>query len=102
VSTVVPVLIRIMDKEYRIACPDNEREALVESAEYVNRRMRELRDSGKVIGADRIAVMTALNIAHELLQTRSDKDERSRSLNTRIRVMQDKVEAALGGRQMEL
>ena len=64
------VSVKILEKEYHVACPPEERPALLDSAEYLNRKMREIRDSGKVIGLDRIAVMAALNIVNELLQTR--------------------------------
>jgi len=65
------VSVRILEKEYHVACPAEERAALLDSAEYLNRKMREIRDSGKVVGLDRIAVMAALNIAHELLSSKS-------------------------------
>ena len=61
------VSVRILEKEYVIACPYEERSALLDSAEFLNARMREVRDSGKVVGLDRIAVMVALNLANELL-----------------------------------
>lgn len=64
------VTVKILEKEYHVTCPAEERAALVDSAEYLNRKMREIRDSGKVIGLDRIAVMAALNIVNELLQSR--------------------------------
>lgn len=66
----VPVTVRILDKEYCVACAPHEREELWESARLVDRRMREMRQSGRVIGPDRIAVMAALNLAHELIQLR--------------------------------
>lgn len=66
----IPVTVRILDKEYRIACTPQEQEGLLDSARLVDRRMREMRQSGRIIGADRIAVMAALNIAHELVQLR--------------------------------
>ena len=62
------VSVRILDRDYMIACPHEERPALLDAAEYLNARMREVRDSGKVVGLDRIAVMVALNMANELLQ----------------------------------
>ncbi|MEW5972413.1 MAG: cell division protein ZapA [Pseudomonadota bacterium] len=67
----VPVDITILDKEYRVACPESEREALERSARFLDGRMREIRHTGKVIGNDRVAVMAALNITHELLQLRA-------------------------------
>lgn len=57
----------ILDKSYRINCPENEQDSLRASAQYLDRKMREIRSSGKIIGLERIAVIAALNIAHELL-----------------------------------
>ncbi len=62
------VSVRIMEKEYVVACPYEERAALLDAAEFLNGRMREIRDTGKVAGRDRIAVMAALNLAHEFLK----------------------------------
>ncbi len=84
-----------MDKEYRIGCKDGEQEGLIISAQYVDKRMRELRQSGRVIGSDRIAVMVALNIAHELLQGRRVQDRNEQAINQRIRSLQKKIELAL-------
>lgn len=67
----VPVDISILDKEYRVACPESEREALERSARFLDGKMRQIRHTGKVIGNDRVAVMAALNITHELLQLRA-------------------------------
>ncbi|TWH71466.1 cell division protein ZapA [Azomonas agilis] len=61
------VTIHIMDKMYHIVCPPDERANLENAARYLDSRMREIRSHGKVIGADRVAVMAALNITHELL-----------------------------------
>lgn len=60
------VTVRILDKEYHIACPVAESANLERAAEYLDKKMREIRRAGKVIGAERIAVMAALNITHEL------------------------------------
>ncbi|HCT41392.1 MAG: cell division protein ZapA [Moraxellaceae bacterium] len=57
----------ILDKSYRINCPESEQESLRASAQYLDRKMREIRSSGKVLGLERIAVIAALNISHELL-----------------------------------
>ncbi len=98
----VAVTVQILDKEYRVACPEEERSALLASANFLNTRMQEIRDSGKVIGADRIAVMAALNLTHELLQNRNQRDNLSRSLTGRIRSLQERIEQALQkGQQME-
>lgn len=64
----------ILDKSYRINCPENEQESLRASAQYLDRKMREIRSSGKIIGLERIAVIAALNISHELLTTSRQAD----------------------------
>ena len=66
------VTIRILEKEYQVACPADEKADLMASAEMLNKKMREIRDSGKVVGLDRVAVMAALNLANELLKTTGD------------------------------
>jgi len=62
--------INVMGREFRVACPEDEQKGLLEAVDYLNRKMTEIRDDGKVIGLERIAIMAALNIAHELLTTR--------------------------------
>ena len=62
--------INVMGREFRVACPDDEQKGLLEAVDYLNRKMNEIRDNGKVIGLERIAIMAALNIAHELLSTK--------------------------------
>ncbi|MBU0654523.1 MAG: cell division protein ZapA [Gammaproteobacteria bacterium] len=64
---IKPVIVRILDKEYMVACPEGEQEALLASSRRIDKEMRKIRDSGKVLGTDRIAVMVALNLAHELM-----------------------------------
>jgi len=59
--------INVMGREFRVACPDNEQKGLLEAVDYLNKKMNEIRDNGKVVGLERIAIMAALNIAHELL-----------------------------------
>jgi cell division protein ZapA len=89
------VSVRILEKEYHVSCPLEERAALLDSAEYLNRRMREIRDSGKVVGLDRIAVMAALNIVNELLQARGRDDGTESDLTLRVKAMRERVESAL-------
>jgi cell division protein ZapA len=95
-----PVKVNILEKEYLVACPENEEEALRASARYLNLKMKDIRDSGKVIGADRIAVMAALNMAHELLQSNAVNDGRPGSLTAKIQALSERIEGVLaGGRQ---
>ena len=63
------VSVKILEKEYQLSGLASERKALLESAEALNKKMREIRESGKVVGLDRIAVMAALNLAHDLIRT---------------------------------
>ena len=97
------VTITILGKEYLIACPEEERNQLLSSAEFLDKKMREIRDSGKVIGTDRIAVMAALNLANELLHNKSMDGQRDdAAVEGRIRNLQSKIEEALyRGRQLE-
>ena len=66
-SSVKNVEVTILERQYRVACPDDERENLMASVAYLDQKMREIKEAGKIAGADRIAVMAALNITHELL-----------------------------------
>lgn len=87
--------VRILEKEYFIACPYDERSALLDSAEFLNARMKEVRDSGKIIGLDRIAVMVALNLAHELLKLRESEKSLATDVGTRVRHLRERVESTL-------
>jgi len=93
------VSVRILEKEYQVACPASERTDLLDSAEMLNAKMREIRDSGKVVGLDRIAVMAALNMANDLLQTKAKDEALETSLGPRLRVLNERVESILGGNQ---
>ena len=87
----VPVTVRILDKEYRIACPKHEKEGLLASADYLSRRMKEVRNSGRVIGADKVAILAALNICHEFLTHQSQQKD----LSTRVRSLQERIGTVL-------
>lgn len=93
------VSVRILEKEYQVSCPANERTALLDSAEILNAKMREIRDSGKVVGLDRIAVMAALNMANDLLQAQEKGKSLESTVGNRIKVLSDRVESALGNTQ---
>lgn len=62
--------INIMGREFRVACPEEEQKGLLEAVDYLNQKMHEIKDHGKVIGLERIAIMAALNITHEFLSTK--------------------------------
>lgn len=98
----VAVTINILDKEFRIACPEEERESLLRSAQYLNARMREVRESGKVVGIDRISVMASLNIVHELLQNRASLADYDHQVAPRLLALQNRIEHVLDkNRQIE-
>lgn len=87
--------VQILDKEYCINCPDDERANLESAARYLDGKMREIRSSGKVIGADRVAVMAALNITRDLLHRKERLDQESSSTRERVRELLDRVDRAL-------
>ena len=90
------VTIRILEKEYHVACPAGEKPSLMASAELLNSKMREIRDSGKVVGLDRVAVMAALNLANELLRTQGQDEELKNIVGVRLRAMREHLDSALG------
>jgi len=102
-TTPLAVTVSILDKEYKVACPSGEKRALLESAEYLDEKMREIRDTGNILGAERIAVISALNITHELLNGAAIGGDIKEDLSPRLRTLESKISAALdGSRQMEI
>lgn len=98
-----PVKVRIMGKEYQVVCEDNERLPLVDAARYLDKKMKDIRDARKVIGAEKIAVMAALNIAHEYLQCLENNTTSSQLTPGYLKGITDKIEMALSRcQQMEL
>ena len=95
-SQFAQVTIRILEKEYNVACPAEEKPSLLASAELLNHKMREIRDSGKVVGLDRVAVMAALNLANELLKAQGQDEELKNIVGLRIRAMREHLDTALG------
>ena len=95
-GTFAHVTVKILEKEYNVACPIDEKAALLASAEFLNSKMREIRDSGKVVGLDRVAVMAALNIANELLKAQGQDEELKNIVGLRIRAMREHLDSALG------
>ena len=91
----VAIDVHILDKEYRIMHPPAEREALISSARYLDERMREIRDHGRIIGTERIAVMAALNITHELLQRERNLHDYDRLFTERLRGLIERIDIAV-------
>jgi cell division protein ZapA len=95
----VRVSVRILEKEYQVACLPEERSDLLDSAEFLNVKMREIRDGGNIVGLDRIAVIAALNLSHELLKLRSRGDATQSDVGRKVRQMRERVESALAKSQ---
>ncbi len=88
------VTVNIFGKEFMIACPDDERDALLAAANYLDKKMREIHGTGKVIGTERCAIMAGLNIANELLDLRG-RGGMSPDALQKLRFLQTKIDAAL-------
>jgi cell division protein ZapA len=87
----IGVNIRVLDKDYRIACPAEEQSDLLASARFLDSRMREIRQSGRVIGTDRIAVLAALNVVHELLRMQHGQSGVGTEVTRRLGRLQERI-----------
>lgn len=87
------ITVKILDKEYQFSCPKEEEEALIRSAQYLSKNMREIRDSGKVIGTDRIAVMAALNLTDQFLKLNTEDQQLNTKLLERIYSIEKKIQS---------
>ncbi len=87
--------VRILEKEFLVSCSKSQEQALREAALYLDKQMRQIRSTGRVIGVERIAVMAALNIANELLTLKSTQHEPSEIFSERLRVLQEKIDGVL-------
>ena len=99
--------INLMGREFRVACPEGEERNLLASVDLLNKRMKEVRDTGKVVGNERIAIMAALNIAHDLVSnpgkaTGASSGVDSAAIKRRIVAMQETLESALAADQEDL
>ncbi len=85
--------VAIMGREFRVNCPEEDRAGLLQAVTYLDRKMREIRDTGKVIGLERIAIMAALNITHDFLSARPPEsdDTEHRERLSRITNMLDQA-----------
>ena len=89
-SKTEPLTIKIMEKEYRIGCPEEEKDNLRASADLLNDKINEIKQQGSVIGTERIAIMTALNMSHEILHNQSISTEHD-DLNKRIDAISEHI-----------
>jgi cell division protein ZapA len=93
-SIAKSVDVQIMGREFTVSCTDEERQGLLNAVNYLDKRMRDIRDSGKVVGVERIAIMAALNLSHEVLNTKSG-DIDIGDYKRRISAMQSQIDEAI-------
>lgn len=94
-STISNINVRILDKEYQVACPQGQEQDLLEAARALNAKMLEIKNSGKIIGSERIAVMAALNLSNELNCERKQYQRDTEATKQRLQGLTDKVERVL-------
>ncbi len=94
-NTIKTLEIKILDRELRIACPEEERGELLDAVAYLDKKMREIRDAGKIASIERIALMAALNITHELLTIKVGRGVDLADFKRRMGFMQAAIDKAL-------
>jgi len=87
--------VKILDRELRIACPEEERGELLDAVAYLDKKMREIHESGKIASVERIALMAALNITHELLGMKVGRGVDLADFTRRMNAMQAAIDEAL-------
>lgn len=90
-----PVKVDILDRQYQFACPDEEREALIAAARQLDESMREIKDSGRLMSLERIALQAALNYCDETLKLRQSAASRDEKIDSKIRMLADQLDEAL-------
>ncbi|NJO15162.1 MAG: cell division protein ZapA [Thioploca sp.] len=94
-SKTIPVNLRVLDKDYIVACPEEERDTLMASAQYLNKKVQEVREGGKVVSTERMVVISALNIIHEYLQYKQQRENSIGIAQNEITRLENKIEFAL-------
>lgn len=94
-NTPPGITVKISNKEYQVNCPKGNESELFDAAQYLDLKMREIRNTGKVIGTERIAIMAALNIAHELLSHKTEIINNEQAFVERLYYLQKKISGAL-------
>lgn len=94
-STSEPVNVRLLDREYTVGCEPDERDSLLAAAKLLDQRMREIRGSNRMAAIDRIAVLAALNLAHELQQIRGESEGRDRELSRTLNELHRRLDSLL-------
>ena len=97
------VQVKILDKEYQVNCPPADQEALIKSASYLDENMRKIKDRGNIHGVEKIAVMAALNITHDMLRKNRMINETRQETAQQVKGLEDKIENAISSsRQLEI
>ena len=97
------VQVKILDKEYQVNCPPADQEALLKSAKYLDENMRKIKERGNIHGAEKIAVMAALNITHDMLKKNRAINEARHTTAEHVKDIEDKINLALAAsRQLEI
>ncbi len=91
----IPVTVRLLDREFLVSCTEDERAGLTAAANLLDQKMRELRGTTRTVGFDRLAVLAALSLTHELVQLRERHAERERELGHSLGLLRRKLEAVL-------
>lgn len=94
-AKTINATIEILGKLYPVRCPEEEAASLQEAADFLNKKMLEVQESGKVINLERIAIITALNIAHQLIQLGTQKDQLMGKINQRLTLLQSKLDTSM-------
>ncbi len=87
--------LRILEREYSMSCPADEKEHLLKAAQFLDTRLRDIRSSGRVVGVERIAVMSALNLASELMRSEHEKTQYVQDMNRRLQHLKEKIDNSL-------
>ena len=95
-GTSEPVSVRVLDREYTVGVQADEREGLLAAARLLESRMREIRGDNRMVALDRLAVLAALNLAHELQQLRRENEVRERELAVTLETLNRRLDALLG------
>ena len=93
--TSEPISVDILDQQYQFACEPGEREALKAAAVFLDERMRSIKNAGRLMALERIAVMTALNLSDELLKSQKTEKHRQENVDSRIRLLVNELDDAL-------
>jgi cell division protein ZapA len=95
VSNPKSVSVKLLNKDFQVSCPAGLEEQLLEASEYLDQKMKDIRNTGRVIGMERIAIMAALNLSNELLLYRKQKEEYIQTVTEQIDRLQNKIDEAL-------